>query len=956
MDSFLKMVAKDLYERMQGDLSRTVVVFPNKRARLYFDEHLAREAGAPIWSPTYTSISELLSSMSEKEIGDPVRLVCELYRVFKAQCKSEETLDEFYFWGEMLLNDFNDVDKSMVDAKRLFSNLEALKDMSGDLSFLTEEQAEAARAFFHNFNRGEHTELKERFSSIWNKLYRIYEDFRSALEAQGLTYEGMLYREAVEQLDTSKLTYEKYAFVGFNVLTKVEHSLFEELRKAGKAIFYWDYDTFYVERLNHEAGTFLAQNIKDFPSPLTEERFNAFARPKRIEFIEAPTENAQARYLPQWLTENITETERDTAVVLCNEALLSPVLHSLPKEVEHVNITMGYPLAQTPAYSFLNALLEAHTQGYNRERRTFRLSRVTALLRHPFVNRLTPMAAETEKKLTKVNRIYPRAEELWGDETLQHLFTPTEENNEALCALMTWALEAVAQTYRQLTPQEEADPLLPIYKESIFKAYTVVNRFHELIQEGEFAVIKTETFCSLLQSAMRTERIPFHGEPAEGVQIMGVIETRNLDFRHLIMLSVNEGFMPRVANDVSFIPYNLRKAFGMTTIEHKISVYAYYFYRLLQRAERVTLVYNAVTDGRHKGEWSRFLLQLLVDSKQKIERYQLEAKQKPQTTSPIVVRKTEEVMKRLHERYDMDGGKGQTLSPSALNAYIDCPLRFYYRYVAGLKTPETADEEVDNAMFGTIFHATAESIYNDLTASGERTITREMLAPFLNDKKVRIKAYVDRAFNEEFLQTKADAKVDYNGLQLINKDVIAQYVYLLLKLDWQNAPFEFIKAEENVKEAFEVKTQEGTMRINIGGIIDRQDRTGDGTLRIVDYKTGGNPKEYKTVEELFEQKKDRANYIFQIFLYSSIMRRRHPDVRLQPCLLYINHAAAEGYEPLIKKGKEGVTEFVEEDEFLEALGRLLSEQLFNKGCPFTQTTVEDNCKYCDFKSLCHKGE
>ncbi len=958
MNNFLQIVAADVYQRMGGNLSHTVVVFPNKRAKLFFDEYLSKEASAPMWAPTYMSIRELFCSMSSKAIGDSVKLICELYRSFKKECQSQETLNDFYFWGEMLLEDFNDVDKCLVDTKALFSNLEALKQLT-DYSFLNEERRKALETFFQHYNKGEHTNLKERFEYIWNRLGAIYDDYRSSLSKQGIAYEGMLYREVIEDLDLALLPYDKYVFVGFNVLTEVEYKLFAALQKADKALFYWDYDMFYIDKANHEAGKFLSRNIKDFPSPLPNDMFNTLSAPKEIQFVEASTESAQARYLTQWTRENLTPFERETAVVLCNESLLLPVIHSLPNNVKHINITMGYPFVQTTAHSFLIALLEAHTQGYNAAKGTYRLNKITPLLKHPLVHRLSQQAGELEHILLAKKIIFPRLSDLSIDEFIAQLLQPVSENIQ-LCELMAWAIEKIAETYRE-GAEGEADEVLQIDKEALFKAYTLVNRFHTLMEEDDmFASISTNTFFALLKRALSTVKIPFYGEPAEGLQVMGVLETRNLDFKHIVMLSVNEGYMPRVNNDVSFIPFNLRKAFGMTTIEHKISINAYYFYRLLQRAEKVTLLYNTVTDGKQRGEWSRFLMQLLVEYPHDIQRYRLAMNQKPNVVSTIEITKTPDVMRALRQRFDISINKRRLLSPSALNAYIDCSLKFYYKYVAGLRAQEEVDEEVDNIAFGTLFHKTAEDIYNDLKGD-ENIITKEALQSLIDDDQ-KIKDYVAAAFNKEFFMVGEGVTVDYNGLQLINKEVIAKYVHRLLELDYKRAPFKFVAAEKEVKEIFEISTAEGAFNIHIGGIIDRLDSSDDNTLRIVDYKTGGAPKFFKDIRELFVPAKERANYIFQTFLYASIMRHYEPDKTIQPALLYINQAASQDYEPLIRRGtkaqNEVVTDFTDEYDkaFRSELQSLLNDRIFKKDVPFKQTEIDDKCSTCDFLALCNQGE
>ena len=959
MESFLKLVAADLYKHTEGNLAHTAVVFPNKRAGLFFNEYLAQESESPIWSPAYVSISELFRSLSPWEVGDPVKLVCELYKIFRRETQSTETLDDFYFWGEMLISDFDDADKNRVDTDKLFSNLQDLRNIMDDYTFIDDEQEEAIRQFFQNFSIERRTALKERFISLWDVLGNIYKGFRESLASQNIAYEGMMYRHVIEHLDVDKLPYEKYVFVGFNVLNKVEHTLFTQLKDAGKAAFYWDYDEFYMKEnrqaVTHEAGEFIRRNLRDFPSPLSGELFKNLSKPKEVHYIASSTENAQARYLPQWIRNNLTTPEKETAVVLCNEALLQPVLHSLPAEVKHVNITMGFPLSQTPVYSFLIALLELHTHGFNFKSGRYTFQSVVTLLKHPYTRQLTGQAELLEKELTRNNRFYPLPGELGKDEFLTRLFTPLSGNLN-LCIRLSETLQQVASIYQANTSgTEDTDAFNQLYRESLFKAYTTINRFRTLIEEDELTV-QSETFRRLLVKVLSTTNIPFHGEPAIGMQVMGVLETRNLDFRHLVLLSVNEGQLPKSGGDSSFIPYNLRKAFGMTTIEHKIAVYAYYFYRLLQRAERITLMYNTSSDGLNRGEWSRFMLQFLIEWPHPITRQFLEAGQSPQGTSPITVEKTPDVMRRMQSLFDVRANPKAKFSPSALNYYLDCPLKFYYRYVAGLSAPDEVSAEIDSATFGSIFHYAAEHIYKDLTTHG-KVINKEALETLLRNE-VKLQDYVDTAFKKLFFNVPQNEKPEYNGVQLINSAVIARYLKQLLQNDLRYAPFTFIASEMEVDEPIDIQTPKGVIKSRIGGIIDRMDSK-DGTLRIVDYKTGGDADTPPHVESLFIPDKKRSNYVFQTFLYAAIMCRKQPTMKIAPALLYIHRAATETYSPVIQMGesrkpKEAVEDFSKyEKEYRERLQGLL-EEIFNPEKSFTQTEIIEKCTYCDFKALCKR--
>lgn len=970
MKTFLQQVAHDLHSKLGADLSRTAVVFPNKRAGLFFNEALASESDYPLWSPAYLSISDLFHQLSPWQAGDSIRLVCELYKVFIQVTGSSETLDDFYFWGEMLINDFDDLDKNCVDADKLFSNLQDLKNMADDAGFLSPEQGEALRQFFLNFSLERRTELKERFLSLWDKLGDIYRIYRDHLQQLGIAYEGMLQRAALEELNLQDLRYERYIFIGFNVLNKVETDLFKQLHEAGHAMFYWDYDISYVHpadknqslSFTHEAGEFIRSNLELFPNELPASCFHNLNGPaKQVRLISSPTENAQARFLPQWI-QDIQQTNvpigKESAVVLCNESLLLPVLHSIPSMVENVNVTMGFPLVQTPVYGLVNSLLELQTTGYNTRSGRYEATQVLSVLRHPYIRRTSPSARMLERRLVTENRFYPLPSELMTDEILQDLFIPQTESI-GLCRYLVRQLSAMTRLYRtqeDATDEETGEEIFnQLYRESLFRAYTIVNRLLNLMENESLAKLRPDTLKRLLNRLLTTATIPFHGEPAIGMQVMGVLETRNLDFRHLLLLSVNEGQLPKTGGDSSFIPYNLRRAFGMTTPEHKNSVYAYYFYRLLQRAETVTLLYNTSTDGLNRGEMSRFALQFLVEYPNPIKRHYLEAGQTPRHVDPIQIDKTPDLLERLCRAYDADRSPKNFLSPSALNTYLGCPMRFYYRYVAGLKAPDEVSAEIDSALFGTIFHRSAELVYTDLTTHGS-DIRREDLETLLKDD-ARVQSYVDRAFREEFFHTKPDEHPEYNGTQLIHARVIASYLRQLLRHDLAYAPFRMEGMEQKVRETLEISTSLGRLRLNIGGTIDRMDSK-EGILRIVDYKTGGSPKTPENIEQLFIPAPNRPDYIFQTFLYAAIVCRKQQQ-RVAPALLYIHKAASDTYSPVIEMGaprqpKTPVSDFATyESEFRERLVRLL-EEIFDVSVPFTQTDDEKRCAYCDFQGLCRR--
>ena len=954
MQSFLQLVANDLYAKLKGDIARVVIIFPNKRANLFFNEYLAIKSGRPLWAPVSMTISKLFDSLSNLKTGDTIQLVCELYEAFRAETGTHETLDDFYFWGELLISDFDDLDKNLVDNSKLFSNLQDLRHLTENQDFLDKEQEEAIQQFFRNFSIEKQTELKERFISLWEKLDAVYQHFKKNLKQIGIAYEGMLYRDAIEHLDLTRLKYDRYVFVGFNVLNKVETRLMHYLKDAGKAMFYWDYDVFYTYQIGkHEAGEFIRRNLQEFPNELPESCFDAMRLPKHIRYISASTENAQARFLPEWIRETFRpeDEEKENAVVLCNEDLLLPVLHSIPEEVKNVNVTMGFPLVQTPVYSLINAIMELQVDGYRKDTGRFAYDAVAAVLKHPYIQHLSSIAETLEKELAQTNRFYPLPSELKRDSLLSKLFTchstPTE-----LCQYLLELIKEVSVLYRD---ESTSDNIFnQLYRESLFQSYTKINRLYGLIEMGNLTV-RVDTLKKLIAKVLSSTNIPFHGEPAIGMQIMGVLETRNLDFRNILILSLNEGKLPKSGGDSSFIPYNLRKAFGMTTIEHKNAVYAYYFYRLIQRAETVTLLYNTSSDGLNRGEWSRFMLQLLIEGTHPIERKYLEARQSPQATSEVTVEKSLEVIEKLMSAYDASSSCSSILSPSALNTYLDCRLKFYFSYVARLRIPDEVSAEIDSALFGTIFHRSAQLAYQRLTTTGN-LISKDDIDRLLRNE-IELQAIVDQAFKEKLFKAAPHERPTYNGTQLINLKVVLSYLKQLLRNDRKYAPFEMIDMERPIEEKLTIHTSRGPFTLRLGGTVDRIDRQGD-TIRIVDYKTGGIPKVPANIEQLFTPSVSRPGYVFQTFLYASIISHTW-KMKVAPALLYIHKAASEQYSPVIvmgepRKPKIPINDFsLFEQEFRRRLSSLI-EEIYNETIPFTQTENTSKCDFCDFKAICRR--
>ena len=928
--TFLEFVSEDIIHKWGTDLSRVAVVFPNKRAALFMNEHLARYARKPMWSPAYITISDLFRRHSDMQVGDSIKLICDLHKSFVKCTGLNESLDHFYGWGQLLLTDFDDIDKNMADADRIFCNLKDIHELD-DISYLDDEQRKMLKRFFANFSDDHESELKRRFLSLWSHFSDIYHDYNKRLQEQGLGYEGAVYREVATK-DNIEFKYDRYIFVGFNLLQQVEQKLFARLKKMGKANFYWDFDEYYMPHHKTtsatDAGHYISMYLEHFPNELdtrSKEIYANMRQPKHISYISAATENIQARYVSQWLrNDNRYKDGRHTAVVMCDENILLPVMHSLPNEADKVNITSGFPLGMTPVASLISLLFDLYTTGAMQHSRRYRTQYVDKVLAHPYAQYIADCIP-----LSPMGKI----------------------DNITLLQQIGTLIKHVG-----VKAKDESDAL---FQESIFRMYTIINRLEQLAASGDMDVDVT-TLRRLTKQLITTTTIPFHGEPVVGIQIMGVLETRNLDFNHVLLLSCNEGNMPKSVNDSSFIPYSIRKAHGLTTIDNKVAIYSYYFHRLLQRAQDVTIVYNNTTDNGHTGEMSRFMLQLMVDGTHNIKHLNLLAQNVPTTMCSKAIVKDEKIQQELDQM--------KNISPSAINVYIRCPLAFFYQYVARIKEPDCEDDTVDNRMFGNIFHKAAQFIYEDVT-SRHATVEKTQLQKYLKDEKM-LETVVDRAFNEELFKLSASEAAnkkratEYNGLQIINRKVIIEYLQQLLKTDQRLAPFTVLGLEKQVYNDIVFNTEDGAQRkVKIGGIIDRLDMvtdptTGKPTIRVVDYKTGSPIKSaIKSIDEVFEGNSYKhSDYYLQTFLYSLIINnssKLNPSkYNVSPALLFIKQASADNYDPVLCIDEHKVTDIgIYKTEYLKLLKEKLGE-IFSKQKPFVPTNDKRTCKMCAFRMIC----
>lgn len=1015
MNSFLKIVADDLYNKLQGDFRDTTIVFPNKRASLFFDQYLWENAkGKTLWAPQYTTLGDLFASLSPYTLGDPVTLVVKLWDIYAKKMRPTKTIDQLYTLVETILSDFQDIDNNLVDPTRLFVNIADLKEMT-DFSFLEAEQRKALEQFFGRFfdphTHNADTHLKQQFKTLWNQLADIYHDYRHSLlhpsDSQKVLYDGLLKRLVIEDLYSSnaetqartldKLTSQTYAVVGFNVLNKTERELFRALRLHRQAMFYWDYDVTYTTSAStslqskYEAGQFIRENIAFLGDELPKDfRFDNMRKPKQIQIVQAPTDNAQARYVRQWQEEHPTDNPSAThaAIVLCNENLLLPVLHSVNTDSQPVNITMGYPFVHTATYTFVRALVELQLNGRTRAN-TWRYSYVASLLRHPFLHQIAAQQCDQIlEQLTQSHTFSVSPDTFSSNPHLALIFTPVAPHQ-----LPQHLAQILALVPRQQADKEEGgeapsgtfDLNTLLNRESLYLAYTTINHIAILQATHPALTHSPHTPVRLLLQCLQNATIPFHGQPAQGLQVMGLLETRNLDFTHLLILSANEGKIPRNPQRPSLIPYTLRAVHRLTTIERQISLHAYYYYRLIQRARTITILYNNSTADNAGGQPSRFLLQTLTEADQLLapttsitHRTLVPSSQVTPCTNGVSIKKTPDVMEKLITHFTPPA----TLSPTALNTYIQCPLRFYFKYVADLRPLRPIDDDIDSATFGNILHQTMH----------------QLLLPFLH-QPVTAQQLRDIAFDQSLLYARIDEAIamqlrhentitPLNGKQHIRRHILHTLIRRILladadtaqQLQDQNGYLQIQSLEQNYSATINLLT--APIPITLGGIIDRLDilhTPNQSFLRIVDYKTSQKPHTANDIAQLFDSAHAHHTYhINQILLYADILTQQPTDRSLSivPALVYpfalpmrtatgmisIPHLSATETSPLDFMPQNAIVDYERQcgEQYHAHLQQVLQD-IFTPHQPtlsnqangaFHPIPNPQHCSHCEYLSLC----
>ncbi len=953
MKPFLQQVATAFYQSYGARVSRIAFVFPNKRAGLFFRKYLSELSSKPVFSPPILTIGDLFVRISGKQVADRISMLFTLHDLYIRRSGSLESFDEFLYWGEMLLNDFDDVDKYMANARMLFTNVTDLKQIESDFSFLNEKQIAAIRSFWSSFDPDVKKENEKNFLTAWELLYDLYTALRNTLAAENKGYEGMIFREVVERLQADGeylLPWEQVVFVGLNALSAVETSLLMELKKRGMADFYWDYASPLVQDPDNRASFFMKENLRLFPSLLPLDA-DEYVHPE-VEVIGIPSGIGQAKQVYTLLKEVIEEDDPEgekainTAVVLPDEQLLIPVLNAIPEHIRYINVTMGYPLSGTPVSGLMEFILHLQKNIRMTEKgETFYYRDVLPILNHRYIQLSGREEIHTLiREITTYNKIYITAAELRKNCLLETIFSPVGSVSD----IPDYLICVLERLYGELRRDEEKELLgmNQVEREFIYHYFLTVNRLRD-VMKGFGVTIQLNTYFRLLKRIAGTVTIPFQGEPLSGLQIMGVLETRALDFERVIILSVNEGVFPLKKAANSFIPYNLRKGFGLPTYEHQDSIWAYYFYRLISRTKRVSLLYDTRSSGLLTGEKSRYIHQMhyhyRIPLQNKLVAYNVSSSGK----IPLEIRKSAELAERLSVFYE--GGE-RALSASAINTYLDCPLKFYFSVIEGIQEEDEVNESVESDIFGSILHKVLEDMYEPLRG---KWVTADLLKAIARDEK-EMTGMIERAFAAIFFKTEHPRELA--GRNYLIGEMIRKYVKKVLEKDAALTPFRYLESERRIKDVFVLSDGR---QIQLKGFIDRLDELQD-SVRIVDYKSGRGTTLFSTIDSLFDMaEKVRSKAVMQVFMYAW-MYSRQPDADgkiIRPAIYYMRDIFSGSFDPYIyrrmgKEPKAAVADFMDYKADFEEQMRNCLDKIFDAGTPFIQSPNGKACAYCNFSEIC----
>lgn len=954
--SFLSQVADHLVYNYADNMGDVTVVFPNRRSGLFLKKHLAKKIDQPIWSPNTLSLEDFLFQFSSIKKTDPLTLIFELYEAFRLHQPADgEGFESFYFWGEMLLKDFEEVDHYLVKPDQLFHYIKSHRQIAEDFYFLDEHHEQLIQKFWQDFFPTA-SKSQEQFMETWQILAPTYTSFKERLDEKGFGYTSHIYRDLVDHISDKVIPENTpIVFAGFNALTPAEEFLIKHFVQEAGADVLWDIDSYYLSDEIQEAGAFLRNYQKDvvlgatFPREVPSKVNDS----KKVQVTGVSLEVGQAKAIGEQVEELMASgvAPEEIVVILPQEHMLFPVLNAIPPCVEKLNVTMGYPLKETPLFGLLEAALEVqeHKQLSPENGLSFYYKPTLDVLSHPYLYQSEKAPLDTLTKAIKQNnqiRVFHQDILEVGSTVLNTVFRNVGEQ-ESYASYLLSIVEVLGQQVVERFGLE---------KEFLYHFQQLLSRLDEIIGSQQSAAIDLKTFGALFKKTTRSVKIPFSGEPVEGLQIMGVLETRNLDFSHVLMLNMNEGVFPASQRTGSFIPYSIRKAFDLPTFEVQDAIYAYLFYRLFHASQQLSFYYNMYADFGMSGEVSRFIRQLEQESNLLIERKKLSNSIQVQENEPISIVKSERVLSRLMIYTDTVSQREQKrLSASAINTYLNCKLQFYFRYVLRIFSSDELSDELDKRNFGNVLHATLEYLYRDAIAGKEdKRIDGNDFFRLQNS----VEGAIEKAFRKHFGMGDK-RKFELKDRNLVMADVIRKFADQILKMDEKYAPFSIVSMEKDdrYEHLLTIHPDGRTIRVRLGADIDRVDQK-NGVVRVIDYKTGKDEREINEVSSVFDvsspqAKKKRNKAGFQTLLYAWLYAAsRGEEHAIVPGLMNMQELFHPKFDYRLTMGGKSMTDarpFL--TEFESHLSALLSE-IFSEEQVFDQTEDVGMCKYCDFKGIC----
>jgi RecB family exonuclease len=971
LKSFLQETAEDIVNKFGKDLNGIELIFPNKRTDFHFKRSLGQALEKTSWSPKTFTIQRFAGILTNLTNLDKISLLFELYHTFKEVDKQfNYDFDSFYKLGEIILHDFNEIDNYLVDASQIFTNIRDIHEIDAKYDTLSEEQIKIIRQYWQNFSPEKKSKEKEQFLKLWNILLDVYSNLKNRLLSKKLGYEGLIYKELANKISSNQLKDSDNIkiFIGFNALNQAQKKLFKYLKNNNKAVFYWDNDSYYHHNKIQEAGDFLRKNYEILNEDPDSVPGNFKAINKSINLIGVPGNIGQAKAIPQ-LLKNLSNNEgklmnpEKTVVVLPDENMLFPVLNSIPEFIEKLNITMGYPLKNTALYSLLIYIIRVQQTINQEDKKSIRIYHkdVMAILSHPLIkSRYQTIVEKLTTEITLKQMIYVSNKILLGKENklFEEIFSPVlsgQPEDSASKILNILFLLFVREKEAIKTESKSFED------EYIYHTYIAIKRLYEVLKNEAGAVkMGFNVVLQFIKQVLNNISVPFESESTDGLQIMGLIETRNIDFENVILLNANEGILPKLNRPPSLISESMRYAFELPVLKYQDSIFAYFFYRLLQRAKNIYILYDNLGSSNRSGEVSRFVYQLELESGFKITKLQLIQNVKLIKSQFINIQKNKTIQEKLSMYFVENGVSKKQLTASSIDTYLNCHFQFYLRYIAGIKEPEQVEEEFSPVEMGIIIHSTMENLFKDLIQrKGQTLVEKADFKEIFQDIDAKLK---QSFLNHLNIENSED--FEYTGNLLIIKEVIKKYLEYILKFDEKRAPFEIVHLEDSelYKLSLEIDFQDKKVFVGLKGIIDRIDKTKEG-LFVIDYKTGKADKDYKILEDLTqEDSKLRKKAISQIFLYGLLINEnpKFSGKNITPYIYDIRNMYKKSFDPSIsykiENEKISLQGHVFKDileDYKERLKQVVQD-IFNTNNCFEQTTIPDNCKYCSYKAICGK--